>query len=302
VPGYIAEGVTLLAGPPKIGKSWLALNLALAVAGAQPAFGSIPCDNGDVLYLALEDNPRRLKARLEHIGMSTAPDRLTFMTSWPTLDDGCLDEIDTWAQSSADPRLIVIDVLARVREPGNRSDRIYEGDYRALTGLQMLAGNRGLAVLVIHHTRKMPSDDPFDSVSGTYGLTGAADTVLVLKKDNGSAGTCRVFIYGRGRDIAEIETIAEFNRDNGTWQLIGEAHEIARTYERQAILDELKSAAKPLTAQEIADLLGKPYGAVRRTLARMAKAGEIEKVGRGLFTCLNGPSVTESWPTSGTIH
>ena len=290
VEGYIVEGVTLLAGPPKVGKSYMALGVALAVAGRQLAFGSIPCDGGDVLYLALEDNLRRLKRRLLQMGLADAPARLTFMTNWPTLDDGCIDEIEAWADKSAEPRLVIVDVLARVRA-FNCSDRIYEADYRTLSGLQALAGALGLAVVVIHHTRKMPSDDPFDSVSGTRGLTGAADSVLVLKRDTGTAGANRVSIYGRGRDITEIETVAEFNCLNGTFRIIGEAHEVARTCERQVILDELRSASKSLTAREISDLSGKNYATTRRTLARMAKAGEIEKTSRGQYACLTGPIV-----------
>lgn len=292
VPGYIAEGATLLAGSPKIGKSWMALGIALAVAGGRPAFGSIASEYGDVLYLALEDNERRLKKRLLHMNQGT-PERLTFMTEWPTMDAGAIDQLEAWVASAERPMLIVVDVLTKVRGMAKNGESAYEADYRALTGLQGLAGRHGLAVVIVHHTRKMEADDPFDSVSGTRGLTGAADSVLVLKRDIGTGPGGRVTLYGRGRDIEEIETAFEFKRDNGTWGVVGAAHEVARTCERQTILDCLKNAANPMNARDISDLLGKPYEAIRKTLARMAHAGEVEKSGRGMYTCPIGPIVPD---------
>lgn len=289
VPGYLVEGATLLAGAPKIGKSWMALNIATAVSSGRPVFGSIACDVGDVLYLALEDNQRRLKKRLALMGVVPS-DRLTFMTDWPALDGGCLDEMQAWIKASPNPVLIVVDVLAKVRPTSRGDTPLYEADYRALGGMQKLAGDHGMAILILTHTRKMEADDPFDSVSGTRGLTGAADTVLVLKRDNGTAGPGRATLYGRGRDIEEIETACQLQRDNGTWQIVGAAHEVAKTSERQAILDTLRASSKPLNAREVSDLSGGAYEAVRKTLTRMAATGEIEKSGRGLYACPNGPN------------
>ena len=288
VPGYLAEGLTLLAGAPKIGKSWMALNLGVAIASGRPAFGSIPVEQGDVLYLALEDNPRRLKRRLLHMGVTSPPDRLTFCTEWPDLDSGCLDEISAWIGTVEKPTLIVVDVLAKVRPDASGKDSAYEADYRTLTGLQVLAGQHGLAIVVVHHTRKMEAEDPFDSVSGTRGLTGAADTVLVLKRDS---GTPRTILYGRGRDVEEIETAFEFNRDSGTWKIVGAAHEVAKTDERQIILDTLRDAAKPLSSREVSDLTGKSYEAIRRTITRMVHSGESERRGQGQYTCPTCPTV-----------
>jgi hypothetical protein len=119
---------------------------------------------------------------------------------------------------------------------------------------------------------------------------------MVLKRDIGTAGSGRVTIYGRGRDIEEIETALEFNRDNGTWRVVGAAHEVARTCERQAILDALRGSAKPLTAREVSDLVGKSYDTVRRSLTRMAQSEEVEKTGRGQYTCPSGPIVPTDAP------
>ena len=284
VPGYVAEGLTLFAGSPKIGKSWAAMGLAIAVSAGGLALGSIKCDQGDVLYLALEYNLRRLQSRLRIMQRQVAPQRLTLITEWPALDDGCLDELEAWAQEAENPRLIIVDVLAKIRPPAKGNDQLYDADYRTMTGLHAFATRHRLAVLVVHHTRKMEAEDPFDQVSGTRGLTGAADTVMVLKRD---IGTAKTVLYVRGRDVEEIETALEFKRDIGTWIILGAAHEVGKTNERQAILNVLAGSEQPLTAVEVSDLLGKSNAAIRQALTRMWKAGEIEKEKRGRYTCHN---------------
>ena len=293
VPGYVAEGLTLFAGAPKIGKSWTALDLGVSVACGGSAFGSIKCDQGDVLYLALEDNQRRLQSRLKVMGRNIAPQRLTFMTEWPTLDEGCLDELEAWAQGVEKPRLVIVDVFAKIKPPAKGTDQLYDADYRTMTGLHAFATRHRLAVVVVHHTRKMEAEDPFDTVSGTRGLTGAADTIMVLKRD---IGTAKTVLYVRGRDVEEVETALEFKRDIGTWVILGAAHEVGKTNERDAILNVLKGHSEPLTAREISDLLGKNYEATRKCLTRMAHADEIEKTGRGLYTCPNSPNVPTAPP------
>jgi len=298
VPGLIAEGVTLFAGKPKIGKSWMAYDYALAIASGRPVFGSIPITQGDVLYAALEDSQRRLKSRLLKKGIRSAPERLTLVTEWPTLDEGCIAELEAWADAVERPSLVIIDVLKMVRSATRNNEALYDADYRALTGLAAFARSRGIAVMVVHHVRKMEADDPLESISGTNGLTGAADTVMVLKRDIGT-GNC--ILYVRGRDIEEAEKAVRFVPEIGTWELIGDAAEVGRTSEREAILAVLRGSAKALSAREVADISNKTYDAVRKTLTRMAHAGEVRKEGRGLYTCPNGPNVsTTDEPDVGT--
>jgi len=220
VPGYVVEGFTMIAGAPKVGKSWLVLDWMLAVAGGSQAMGSIECESGDVLGLMLEDNPRRLQRRLRQMRCTNLPERLTLLTEWPTIDDGCIEEIEAWIAGVDNPRLIVIDVFARVKGARGGKETDYDADYRQAAALQAISSRHQLAIVVIHHTRKMSADDPFDEVSGTRGLTGAADSVLVLKRD---AGTTQPVLYGRGRDLEEIETALQFDKETGTWQILGAA-------------------------------------------------------------------------------
>ncbi|WP_137391676.1 AAA family ATPase [Rhodoligotrophos defluvii] len=292
VPGYIVEGLTILAGRPKLGKSWMTLDWALSVACGGPAFGSVMCEEGDVLYAALEDNERRMQRRIEQMlpeGLYW-PSRLTITHSLPRLDEAGLAELETWRQSVDSPRLVAIDTFAKVRPIRRSSDNAYDADYAVLVPLQEWAADNGIAVVIVHHQRKMDAEDPLDSVSGSTGLTGAADTTLVLSRKSDG-----VTLYGRGRDIEEIETAMKLDQSRGQWLVLGNAEDVRRSDERKQLLAALQEAGGALGPRDLADVTGISYDNVRQTLVRMARAGEIEKTGRGKYvtlgystTCHNG--------------
>ena len=279
VPGYIVEGLTLLAGKPKFGKSWLVMHAAIAVARGGYTLGEIRCIEGDVLYCALEDNPRRLKRRMRKLlGFSPWPARLKFECTMPRLNAGGVAFVRQWIESQPEPRLVVIDTLAKVRDPRGAQELSYEADYAAVSELKALADEKGVAIVLVHHVRKMAAEDPLDTVSGTTGLTGAVDSVLVLTRDG--HGTT---LHGRGRDLEEIEDAATFDREACLWRIEGKAEDVRRSDERTTILAVLKDAAEPLSPREIADLSEQSYNAVRMMLTRMVKVGEINRAGRGRY-------------------
>ena len=202
IPGLLTEGVTLLAGKPKKGKTWMALDIAVAVAAPRICLGDFVPVHGDVLYVALEDNPRRLQRRLKHILVhddEAWPERLTFAFNWRRLNEGGVDDLAEWLDEHSEARLIVIDTFAAVRALSK--DYGYNEDYSALAGLQRFAGERGIAVLVVHHLRKAGADDFGDEISGTLGLTAAVDGYLVLRGDGNDVELCL-----RSRDIEERST------------------------------------------------------------------------------------------------
>lgn len=277
VDGFVAEGLTLLAGKPKIGKSWMALNFAMAIAMGGDALGRIPCKQGTVLYCALEDNQRRLQRRMLQLygKKGSWPESFHFATSLPRLDEEGLEWLEDWIVSN-EPALVIIDTLATVR-PRNGPEHSYDADYAALTPLQKLAGQLNVSIVVIHHLRKMKADDPLDTISGTTGLTGAVDSVLVLRRDSQGAT-----LYGRGREIEEIDVAVQFK--DGSWSLLGETAKVRRSEEREAILNVLHDAGEPLGPDAIAKALGKPSNNIKQLLLKMGGAGEIQKQRRGKYT------------------
>lgn len=204
VPGYIAEGLTLFAGEPKLGKSWLCMEMSLAVASGGSCLGAVRCEQGNVLYLALEDNRRRLQSRIRRLWqMDTmshvpVPERLHLATDWPRANEGGIAAIRCWIEEHAGARLVIVDVLAMFKAASRGKDQtLYEADYLAIKELQALAMASGVAIVVVHHTRKSGAEsDPFEKVSGTLGLSGAADTTIILDRDQNGCT-----LYGRGRDI-----------------------------------------------------------------------------------------------------
>jgi hypothetical protein len=282
IPGYVVEGLTVLAGKPKLGKSWWAYDASIAVATGGKAMGSIDCEQGDVLYLALEDNRRRVKDRLltlcptrKLLGIKL--DRLTVRTATPRIDTGLLPQLDKWRLGCERPRLIIIDVFLKVRPPRKKGEDPYSADYDAVTPLQRYASEHRLAIVLVTHTRKMAADDPLEAVSGTNGVTGAADAVLVL--DRGSKGTT---LYGRGRDIEEIETAMRF--DAGRWSILGDADEVRKSDERRKIVAALKEAGEELGPKAIADLTGMKSDNVRRLLRKMVVSGEVNQPRVGFYS------------------
>ena len=288
VPGVIVEGLTLLAGKPKIGKSWLLLHAAIAVARGGITLGDIHCIEGDVLYYALEDNLRRLQSRMTKLlGISQPwPKRLEFVCEMPRLTDGGLDMIKGWIEKAERPRLIIIDTLAMVRAPKKKDQTQYDADYDAVVELRTLANEHDVAVVVVHHLRKMDADDAFDTVSGTLGLTGAPDTILVMKYDRGGSGT--VVLHGRGRDLIEIEKAVSFNKDTCVWTITGDVPDVRSSTERKAVLAAMQEIGGEASVHAIATSAELKQANVRRMLARLAEKGSVQRCGRGKYKLADG--------------
>jgi hypothetical protein len=278
VPGIFAEGLTLLVGAPKLGKSWLGLNIGVAVALGGRAIGKIPVDAGDVLYLALEDTQRRLQERLSMtLRGEDAPTRLTIATEWPVLDQGGTAYVTQWLTAHRDARLVIIDTFQKIRGASNGNQQnLYAGDYEAAGKLKRIADEFSVAIVLIHHTRKMAADDPLDTVSGTTGLAGAADTTCVLRREIGRSDAT---LYIRGRDVPEADHALNFDGTTCSWTLLGDASEFRVSEERRDILNLLRDAPTPMSPKHIAEALSKKDGAVRKLLHAMVKAGEVDGVG-----------------------
>jgi RecA-family ATPase len=277
VQALVTPGLNVLAGRPKMGKSFIALDMCLAVATETPALGTQTAQAGDVLYLALEDPKWRLQERLRLLlGDRPAPANLTIWRQSRLWTEGGKEEVEAWLEKAKDPRLIAIDTLARIRAIVRFSGNPYAEDYQFASDVKALADSRdGLALLLNHHTRKAGAEDIFDTVSGTTGITGAADTVLVLKRSRGKA---EAELHVTGRDIGDCALGLSFS--NG-WTVQGNAEELRLSEQRQQILDVLKEAKDPMQPKEIAEQTGMKVNNVRYLLFRMRHDGQVQNTDTG---------------------
>lgn len=279
VDGLIPIGLTVLAGAPKVGKSWFSLDIALSVARGTAVLdeGAHRCGQGAVLYLALEDSERRLQGRLKQLlgGGPAWPRNLFFETAWPRMDADGLERLDRWVGETEGARLIVIDVFQKFRSLGSQAG--YQQDYRDLAKLLDLARRREIGIILVHHLRKSGGGDPFERVTGSAGFLGVPDTNMVL--DKGRAGTR---LLAQGRDIEEFVREVTFDPLALRWRL-AQPRSIVKYPERARILDILLASAVPSSAGNIAEQTGQTVNAVSRMLGEMLAEGKIVKAGWGRY-------------------
>lgn len=218
VDGFIPQGLSVLSGSSKIGKSWLMLWLGIQVARGQPVW-EFETHKSDVLYLCLEDTYARIQSRLYQI-TDEAPPELRIATTSFQIGNGLEQQIEQYLSDFPKTKLVIIDTFQKVRDSKSTGGKngMYAGDYDDVSALKNLSDKYGIAVMVVHHVRKLKDvSDPFNDVSGSTGITGAADTNFVLKRSRSSEmGT----LLATGRDIEYQELTLKF--DNGTrlWELV----------------------------------------------------------------------------------
>ena len=172
VDSLLSQGLHILAGSPKVGKSWLALWLAVTVAKGEPVW-NMAVRQGATLYPCLEDSVLRIQNRLFEI-TEDAPDSVHFCTECRPIGQGLEEQIESFAAEHPGTVLVIIDTLQMVRPV---HDATYANDYRDLSALKRLADRLGLAILLIHHLRKEKAEDVFHRISGTTAISGAVDRI-----------------------------------------------------------------------------------------------------------------------------
>lgn len=231
----IPAGLTILASPPKFGKSWMAMALCLATAAGGRLLAH-RCYQSGALYLALEDSERRLKSRLEKLlNGRPAPPGFDFTTEAPTLSTGLVDVLEAYIKQHPETGLVIIDTLQKVRDMGGGKD-VYGRDYADIAALKRFADAHNIAVVMIHHLRKMRDDgDPFNMISGTTGISGAADSMWVLVKEKRGDDTATLNITGR--DVEMQELVLKFNKSTCLWENLGDADAFAEQQARAEYAD-----------------------------------------------------------------
>jgi hypothetical protein len=277
------EGLTILAGNPKAGKSWMGLNLAEAVAMGSLALGEFDAEMGDVLLLSFEDNKRSLKKRLSQMWPTSPwPERIHIFDScdrWPTFSEGGLEALEDWVKNHPQSRLVIIDTLQRFLSNAGNGTNAYKSEYDVVGKLQSLALKYGIAIVVLHHTKKGRSDntDWISEISGTFGITGSADSLILFRRDR-CAKTGRLFKTGRLVEEGEYEI--EMDVTTGRFKV--KDHSPQQNPEQMRITAHLMNEG-PSKVADIYNAFGytekKDQNRLRANLKRMVDRGSLAKEG-----------------------
>lgn len=275
------EGAIVIAAKPKAKKSWLALNLSVSIANGTRALGKLQVRQGDVLYLDLEGNQRRIKARLAAMLAAegnTWPANVELHTEWDR-DDMAIGQIRAWLERTPSASAVVVDLLHEIRRSMKTNEDRYAYDRDMLVKINKLAEEFHVAIFVIHHTRKMKGDDVFEEISGTLGLTGAASTLWVLSKAQDGTTTLNV----QGRDLVRDDPLAlQWSNEYCAFSIAGTAAEAAMDDTRRQIIDCMADG-ELWTQKAIIEETGLTQNVVNKRLADLVATGTIEKGAYGKY-------------------
>lgn len=200
VPGILPEGLTLMVGAPKIGKSRMATHIALAVGMGGSVLGEFATQQASVLYLDLEQGAKQSAARFRDLlGYDSAPSRVTVVHGWPTIGDGAVNLLRQRLDADHSIGLVIVDTLAKVwpqSEPKGAAGNAYHREYATLSRIKALADERSISIVLIHHESKAVSPDQLYRASGTMAMTGVPDTILMLSRKRGER-EAQLFVTGR---------------------------------------------------------------------------------------------------------
>lgn len=207
IEGLLYQGTYLFVGSPKIGKSFFMAQLAYHVSTGTPLW-DYPVKKGTVLYLALEDDYRRLQERMYRMFGTDSTENLYFSVSSKPLGNGLTDQLSGFIREHPDTTLVIIDTLQKIREVDSDSYS-YAKDYEIINQLKQFSDSWGICLLLVHHTKKQKSSDNFDMISGTNGLLGCADGAFMLYKENRTSNKATLEISGRDQQDQKIHLIRD---------------------------------------------------------------------------------------------
>ena len=208
IEGFLYPGTYLIAGSPKIGKSFLVTQIGYSIATGTPLW-SMPVRQGSVLYLALEDDCARIQRRLARMfGVEGTP-AFHFATRAKSLENGLMQQLEGFIREHSDTQLIIIDTLQKVR--GDEGEKYsYANDYQIIASLKALTDSMPIAIMIVHHTRKQDAEDKFDTISGTTGLLGAADGAFLLRKEKRTSPEATLDVVGRDQQDLRFKLLFRY--------------------------------------------------------------------------------------------
>ena len=276
IDGLLYPGTYLFAGAPKVGKSFLVAQLAYHVSTGQKLWNH-DVHAGTVLYLALEDDYPRLQERMFRMFGVEGTDKLHFAVYAKQIGNGLDEQLEKFVEEHPDTRLIVIDTLQKIREMGGEAYS-YADDYQIVGRLKQFADRKGLCLLVVHHTRKTPSGDKFEMISGTTGLLGCADGAFILQKENRTDSAATLDVVGRDQPDQRVHLVRDEVR------LIWEFDHVERELWKEppdpllVKLSELVTADQPVwsgTATELVNVLGSELTPIALAMRLNVRAGKL---------------------------
>lgn len=279
VEGLLPCGNNLLVAKPKIGKSWLALNLAANTTSGGWFMGR-KVTKGKVIYFALEDNRRRIKSRYEMVclkEMVVPSNDIRFITmedDIPGMDNGFIECLRLTLQNDLLLRLVIVDTFSVVRPLSRHGEAIYSFDRRGVDPFTKLCAEfPDLTILLIHHSRKSESDDPEDMASGSTGLTAATDANFFIGRTKDEL----TVLHGSGREIERFDWAIEIKPPH--FEVLGDVEDTIKNANNRKIISVLTGADQPMTAKEISDEADVRYNNTHRILTRLLKHRKISKHG-----------------------
>lgn len=248
IPDVLPQGLAILCASSKVGKSWMAMQMCLAISRGKE-FLDYASNQAGCLYLALEDGIFRLKDRLNKVlDGGKAPSNFYLSIKANGLDGGLIKQLDEEFEEHPDIKLIIIDTLQKVRGSAKKDEIAYATDYRELGALKEYADNKRICIFLIHHLRKMADEnDVFNMISGSNGIMGVCDTIFIIYKKKRQDENAVLFMTGR--DIRQQDVAVHFDETKYRWEMVGTAEEEERKrkkreYENNPIVKTVKDLIK----------------------------------------------------------
>ena len=291
IQGLLPAGLTLLAGKLRTGKSHLARQLAFSVATGQPALDKFPTERATVLYLGLDDIPRRM-VEYSHQQLQACPPPHNFywQNTWPPLADGGLDALETWLQQNPTTRLVVIDSFSHLNPPTHKSAS--SSNAAILTALKRIADSYHLSILLTHQIRQSNPKDPLSALAGTPEFASIPDSILLLHPDYSHQTAS---IHFSGYDLEPRTLTLAFDTNDSRWTLSHNSFfGYTLTPPRIDILNALHAAGRPLSPSEIAAALNREPARISRLLYSMVRSGLVHAVETSRYIPLVLPHETSS--------
>ena len=283
VAGILPEGFICLAGRPKAMKSWTALKLVYCVQNGLN-FLDHQTVQGDAIYFGLEDSKRRIKDRVAKMGFDKLKQpQIVLGGDVPYLSFGYEECLENWIKSKENPRLVVIDTLARIKPRQSKSGTAYDQDNLLMNGIQKLAVQNNLTVLFITHLSKSSQEYSFDKIQGSVGVQGMTDAMWML--DRGDGVNSKASLKGRGRDILDFEYALNWDGDSMSYLYEGNLDIINQNENRREITKAMEDLSKELDQvrpSDVAKFYGVPSNSkdgrrMARTMQRMADQFELHR-------------------------